>query len=203
MGGLVQNAIPKEGGNTFSGTVFTYYGTEAFQGDNRTPELLELISATNRLRYDLDFNPAFGGPIVEDKLWFFAAHRTENVNNYVADQFFKPAGSVNSLGHDITYGHAGEQAFRKLYRYSGLLRLTNQLTPRNKWRISFERNNTGYPYINPSATVPPESASHAPVPLGHNAQVRYTGSLSNRWLVETGVSELYVRWRHEPQLRDV
>ena len=99
--------------------MFTYYGTEAFQGDNRTPELLELISATNRLRYDLDFNPAFGGPIVEDKLWFFAAHRTENVNNYVADQFFKPAGSVNSLGHDITYGHAGEQAFRKLYRYSG------------------------------------------------------------------------------------
>ena len=199
VGGLVQNAIPKEGGNTYSGTVFTYYGTERFQGDNRTPELLKLISATDRLRYDLDFNPAFGGPIVEDKLWFFASHRNQQTNSYVADQFFKPAGSVNRLGHDITFGHAGEQAFRKQYTYSGLLRLTNQLTPRNKWRVSFERNITGYPFFNPSSTVPPESTSHPPVPLGHSAQVRWTSSLSNRWLVEAGVSELYVRWRHEPQ----
>ena len=200
VGGLVQNAIPKEGGNTFSGTVFTYYGTEALQGDNRTPELLELIRGTNRLRYDFDFNPAFGGPIVEDKLWFFASHRNQQTNNYVADQFFKPAGSVNRLGHDITFGHAGEQAFRKQFTYTGLLRLTNQLTPRNKWRINFERNITGYPFFNPSATVPPESTSHPPVPLGHNSQVRWTSSLSNRWLVEAGVSELYVRWRHEPQV---
>ncbi len=199
VGGLVQNAIPKEGGNTFSGTFFTYYGTEALQGDNRTPELRQLIQVTNRLRYDIDVNPAIGGPIIEDKLWFFASHRTENNNNYVADQFFKPAGTVNSLGHDVTYGQAGEQASRKLYRYSGLLRLTNQLTPRNKWRIGFERNNTGYPYFNPSSTVPPESTSHAPVPLGHNSQVRWTSSLTNRWLVELGMSELYTRWRHEPQ----
>ena len=35
--------------------------------------------------------------------------------------------------------------------------------------------------------------------MGHNAQVRWTTSLSNRWLVELGASEFYVRWRHEPQ----
>ena len=197
VGGLVQNAIPKEGGNTFSGTAFTYYGTERFQGDNRTPELKELIRVTDRLAYDFDFNPAFGGPIVEDKLWFFASQRTQLVKEFVADQFFKPAGSVNRLGHDITFGHAGEQAFRQRSFITGLLRLTNQVTPRNKWRVSFERNATDYPF-GASATTPPESSSVPAVPVGHNAQIRYTGSLSNRWLVEAGVSELYVRWRHEP-----
>ena len=199
VGGVVQNAIPKEGGNTFSGTVFTYYGTENLQGDNRTAELKELIRAGDRLRYDIDFNPAFGGPIIEDKLWFFASHRTQNNDFFVADQFFKPEGSVNRLGHDITFGHAGEQAFQKTTRYSGLLRLTHQVTPRNKWRISFARNARDHPFWRPSATVPPESTSHPPLPVGHNAQLRWTSSLSNRWLVELGMSEFYVRWRHEPQ----
>ncbi len=199
VGGVVQNAIPKEGGNTFSGTTFTYYGTERFQGDNRTDELKTLIRAGDRLRYDIDFNPAFGGPIVQDKLWFFVSARTHNNEFYVADQFFKPAGSVNRLGHDITYGHAGEQAFGATYRYNGVARLTHQVTPRNKWRISFARNYRDHPYFTPSATIPPESTSHPPLPTAHNTQVRWTSSLSNRWLVELGASEFYVRWRHEPQ----
>ena len=161
VGGLVQNAIPKEGGNTYSGTAFTYWGNERLQGDNRTPELKELIRVTDRLAYDLDFNPAFGGPIVRDKLWFFASQRTQLVKSFVADQFFKPAGSVNRLGHDITFGHAGEQAFRQSSFITGLLRLTNQVSPRNKWRISFERNITDYPF-GASATTPPESSSAPP-----------------------------------------
>ena len=162
VGGMVQNAIPKEGGNTFSGILYAYYGTGAMQGDNRTPELEAQIRVTDRLRYEYDFNPAFGGPIVEDKLWFFVAGRAENTNNFVADSFFKPAGSVNSLGHDITFGHAGEQAFKKEYRYEGLLRLTHQVTPQHKWRIGFERNNIGHPFFNPSSTIPPESTSYPP-----------------------------------------
>ena len=199
VGGMVQNAIPKEGGNTFSGTVYGYYGTGAMQGDNRTPELEAQIRVTDRLRYEYDFNPAFGGPIVQDKLWFFVAGRAENTNNYVADSFFAPAGSVNSLGHDITFGHAGEQAFKKEYRYEGLLRLTHQVTPQHKWRIGFERNNIGHPFYNPSATIPPESTSFPPLPVGHAAQLRWTSSLTSRWLVEAGMSEQYVRWRHEAQ----
>ena len=46
---------------------------------------------------------------MEDKLWFFASQRTQLVKEFVADQFFKPAGSVNRLGHDITFGHAGDR----------------------------------------------------------------------------------------------
>ena len=38
VGGLVQNAIPKEGGNTFSGTAFTYYGAlSAFRATTARP----------------------------------------------------------------------------------------------------------------------------------------------------------------------
>ena len=64
VGGVIQNAIPKEGGNSFSGTWFTYYGAEAFASDNRKdPALRELLGEPNRLAYDIDTNPAFGGPV--------------------------------------------------------------------------------------------------------------------------------------------
>ena len=61
VGGLVQNAIPKEGGNTYSGTMFTYWGNERLQGDNRTPELEQLIKVTDRLAYDLRLQPGLRG----------------------------------------------------------------------------------------------------------------------------------------------
>ena len=76
VGGVIQNAIPKEGGNTFSGTWFTYYGAEAFSSDNRKdPALRELLGEPNRLAYDYDTNPAFGGRFIRDRLWFFTAFR--------------------------------------------------------------------------------------------------------------------------------
>jgi hypothetical protein len=38
-GGVVVNLIPREGGNTFSGSIYAGYTGSSFQGDNLTPEL--------------------------------------------------------------------------------------------------------------------------------------------------------------------
>ena len=58
----------RKGGNTFSGTWFTYYGAEAFSSDNRKdPALRELLGEPNRLAYDYDTNPAFGGRFIRDR----------------------------------------------------------------------------------------------------------------------------------------
>ena len=120
------NAIPKEGGNTISGQWFTYYTRGSLQQDNRTPAQKELIRATDRIAYDYDTNPAVGGPIIEDKLWFFGAFQRKAFKNFSSDVFFAPEGSTSSTGADITYDHAGEQAFETRFYNSGLLRLTNQ-----------------------------------------------------------------------------
>ena len=62
------NAITKSGTNTFKGTVYGYYHNEKLRGNkvagedlgDRDPELIRTIGAT------------FGGPIVKNKLFFFA-----------------------------------------------------------------------------------------------------------------------------------
>ena len=65
-GGVLQNAIPKEGGNTFRGTFHTVFGHENLNGSNQTPELQAVLGEVNRNAYSYNVNPGYGGPIVQD-----------------------------------------------------------------------------------------------------------------------------------------
>jgi hypothetical protein len=198
VGGMIVNVVPKEGGNTFSGTAFTYFGNQSLQGDNITAELIDQIRVANKLDYDFDINPALGGPILQDKLWFFGSWRMEKRKELIADSFFAPAGTTSKSGADITFGHAGEQSFRQNHFMTGLVRLTHQVNTQNKWRISFDKYEADYPFFNPSPLVPPETTS-VPPSKGHSAQVRWTSSVSSRMLIEFGASEIYAHWQHIPQ----
>src|SRR5207342_2463477 len=73
--GIRVNSVPKDGGNTFSGSFFLYGQGGALQSDNRSdamkaiqPNGLPLIT-TAGTAYDWQINPSFGGPIMRDKLW--------------------------------------------------------------------------------------------------------------------------------------
>jgi hypothetical protein len=186
-GGMVMNSIPKEGGNTFAGTYFTHYGSGSLQSDNRTPELKQRLGVTNRLGYSIDTNPAFGGPIKKNKLWFFGSFRYKFDKNYVTNQFFK----TGALG----FGHDGEQAFNNSFAISGVARVTHQLNPKNKWRISFERLNRNCEFCDVSATNPPESGDYIPQPVGYHAQARWSATVTNRLLLGAGFSTQYNKWR--------
>jgi len=84
-GGII-NVITKSGGNEFSGDVFAYSEGRYFKSGNKhtddanlrlKPLLLE--NRTSEFGFDV------GGPIIKDKLWFFAAYdrRTNNQENQV------------------------------------------------------------------------------------------------------------------------
>ena len=84
-GGLRINYVPKEGGNTFRATLFATAVNEDWQGTNITDELRAAgLGAPNALRRMYDINPNGGGPIIEDKLWFYASARFQENKNYVA-----------------------------------------------------------------------------------------------------------------------
>ena len=206
VGGVIQNAIPKEGGNTFSGTWFTYYGSGAMASDNADDALRAKLGEVNKLDYDYDTNPAFGGKFIQDKLWFFTAFRATDRKTFQAGTEFGEAGgpckpvAINCTGHPGepgSVGEAGTQAFTRTNGLTGLLRLTNQLTDRHKWRIGFERVNRQHPLNDVNTTRPAESADRIRQPTGYHAQARWTSSLSNRLLVEAGFSVQYNKWRRE------
>ena len=190
VGGVAMNAIPKEGGNIFSGTWVTYGAGSGVQGDNRTDELRQFIRDANRLIYTLDLDGAAGGPILRNRIWFFGGVRRTRSKNYVADIYY-PDGS---------------QAFAGPHRADDqLLRLTMQLTPRNKLRVSFDKhlqrnfNASVGPGVlgSVSGGIAPEASYDIHIPQVYAPQIRWTSPLTNRIFLEAGISQHYMHWRHQ------
>ena len=88
FGGLRINLVPKEGGNTFRGAFFATGVNGGWQYDNLTDDLQARgLPAPNKMKLAYDVNPSFGGPIKNDRLWFFASGRVQTNQNYVAGLF--------------------------------------------------------------------------------------------------------------------
>ena len=88
--GVTFDMIPKEGGNRFSGAIFATGANEDFQASNYTPELAaQGLRAAGGLYRMYDINPSGGGPILTNKLWFYASGRWQT------NQFYIP-GSVGN-----------------------------------------------------------------------------------------------------------
>jgi Carboxypeptidase regulatory-like domain len=96
-GGLQINMIPKTGGNRYSGTLFATAVNSSFQGTNTNQDLVSRgLSTPNRIDHQSDINPGFGGPLAQDKLWFYTSGRFTRQANYVGALF------QNANAGDIT-----------------------------------------------------------------------------------------------------
>ena len=85
QGGVRVNMIPKDGGNTFHGTLipgnFTHgpwqannYNASELSGD-KTFNPANTLANISVIKQIWDFNPSVGGPILRDRLWFTATFR--------------------------------------------------------------------------------------------------------------------------------
>jgi hypothetical protein len=69
LGGIV-NVITQSGSNEFHGQFFSFFTNNVFGGERRPG--LEVAKVPGFTSYDLGFS--LGGPIVRDKLWYYAAY---------------------------------------------------------------------------------------------------------------------------------
>src|SRR5581483_3946884 len=85
-GGMRVNAIPKDGGNIASGSVFFGGSDGNWQSDNIDDYLRsQKISSANGIVHIQNFNGSLGGPIQKDKIWFFIAVRHISTDEKVAN----------------------------------------------------------------------------------------------------------------------
>ena len=83
LGGVQVNLVPREGANEFSGAFFGTLTGPGLQGDNLDDDLMARgVGNAPEIDETWLINPAFGGPIVRDRLWFFVQNTTQ-----VADVF--------------------------------------------------------------------------------------------------------------------
>src|SRR5471030_3091645 len=158
------DSIPKEGGNTFSG-VFRGLGSNgSLQNDNITSELQPFISVNTKLDYSYDANAVFGGPIRKDKLWFLVAQRVSRSNTLIA----YPANALPGFPNGTTTPSGG------FVSPHTTIRLTDQVTPRNKVVFAFYKSQAGTQRFdagcsatsgNSVACVSPEASYALPQPL--------------------------------------
>ena len=89
INGIAVNMIPKDGGNSFHGVVFSDFTYAPWSASNLTPKL-EATGLTNvsKVYHISDFNPGFGGPIARDKLWFYTAFRYQALDLSIVNSYY-------------------------------------------------------------------------------------------------------------------
>jgi hypothetical protein len=160
-GGLVTNVIPRSGGNQFRGSLSLNYAPGSFVGSNLNPTLIAQKVGVNSMRTQNDINPAFGGPIAKDKVWFWASYRSFLYRRDSGDyRDTNPTDWVYTP--DTSRPTDSEQVHTKNMSF----RLTSQLTPRNQvavfgdWNPNYWDNRGGCGTTGTRIQCAPEATFH-------------------------------------------
>jgi hypothetical protein len=197
QGGVRVNFIPKDGGNRFSGTAFYSFTNTNLQGNNYTDTLKAAGLATpDALKSLSDFNPGFGGPIMKDRLWFYAAYKRLNNETY-------PAGAARNLNanNPNVWTYAPDPAsrpFNTLKNTDYQVRVTWQAMRKLKVAFTDEHGDYCGCSADITALLAPEAALWRTTPTQHNLMGDWTMPLTNRLLI----SGAFVH-RIQDQRRDV
>ena len=88
LGGAVVNTIPREGGNSFSGSVFGAWTGHSMQSSNFSDDLqAQGLQNVNSLRNIWDTSELFAGPIKQERWWFVVSNRNSGSTVRTANLF--------------------------------------------------------------------------------------------------------------------
>jgi hypothetical protein len=136
-GGVRINVIPKDGGNTFSSYFLGAFANSAMQSSNFRQELKDRgLSTPDSLKQVTDVNPAFGGPLKQDTVWFHVTARHTRAWSYIPLFFNKNAGDPNAWTYepDLTRGPVSTEG--TIRAFNG--RLTWQASQKHKLGFSYD-----------------------------------------------------------------
>jgi hypothetical protein len=175
-GGVI-NAVTKRGGNKFSGSLRVDLTNPDWQDESKFEKeriaagaagAVPHIDKTNKI-----YQFTLGGPIIKDKLWFFAAHRRENSSD---------PQTLSNTG--ISYNLEVENP-----RYEA--KLTGSPSANHTFTASYIKNETqqrNRPSINATASIDPATLVSRTLP-NDLFVANYNGVLSANLFVEAQFSQ--------------
>ncbi|MGE0447263.1 MAG: carboxypeptidase regulatory-like domain-containing protein, partial [Vicinamibacterales bacterium] len=193
-GGVRLNVIPREGGNTFRGTLFASGTNEHFAGSNLTDELRARgLQTPTSLRKLWDVNPSGGGPILRDRLWFYAAGRANGQDTYSGGFYNLNEGTAAwTYAPDLdrpAYNHGTQTSLN--------LRLTWQASVKNKVSFFYDKQTRCWCQRRLTPATSPEGISANEYPYADLTQVTWSSPATNRLLLEAGGSYHPENWRYK------
>jgi hypothetical protein len=185
MSGIATNVIPKEGGNRYTGYFFTAETTGSMVGNNVSPALQAEGFSQAGLKESWDNTPAGGGPILKDKVWFYASARASGLEQYIPNLYVNltPKGWVYTPDHS-------QPAWVEQKNGNGGLRLTWQASPRNK----FSAFSDWQPYTNYNrnygSLTSLEATTWTPTAPNQYSTLTWKSTVTNRLLLQVGLGRL-------------
>lgn len=196
--GIRINMIPRDGGNDFSGDMYLSGMVGAWQANNISDALRARGATTpDSTEHMLDLNPAFGGPIARDRLWFYASGRVNHAKLAPAGaSYFSPDSETGQLLPDPS-----RPGFNNTATDNFSFRLTWQASRKHKlasYRDQFWRYQSHY-----RGTATTDWAT-VPVEYARGTQfiwpTKWTYTATSRLLVEGGFQYwMYDNRHYNPQ----
>jgi hypothetical protein len=183
--GVIMNAIPRSGGNTFHGAMLVNGSAPSLQSSNITDRLNArgVAGGSTSLKKLYDINGAIGGPIKRDKLWFYATSRYFTNNFYLAGLFYAQDPAAIRRVEDRS-----KQAYGGTYTYDNNGRITWAINDKQKFTgwYAFQYKVDPFWTIN-GGTTAPEAVR---VTTWHTqlSTFKWTYTATNRLLFEAGVA---------------
>jgi hypothetical protein len=194
-GGII-NVVTKSGGNEFHGSVFVNWSP--FEATRKqVGSLGEALRSQTKQRFNLDFGAEVGGPIIKDKLWFFAGVAPQfvsrNIDRIISAQSSNAAGQANldSNGNPLTTEIARKTytATQTTYNLSG--KLTYLLNENHTVALAAygnPTNNTGVNVNGQGFFISPAAGNEGAFLANHDGgsfdtSLRYSGKLFNKTML--------------------
>jgi hypothetical protein len=200
QGGVRINYIPRDGGNTFSGTSFFSYSTSGMEASNLSADLIARgLPSPNSIKKLYDVNPGFGGPLVKSRMWFYFTGRVNRADQYAGGVWVNKNGFTPNV-YTIDYDKS-QPGYNASIWTDGQIRVTLQATPKNKvgftWdqetRCSCPGDTKNTPWLI-SATTTPEASANFRSPTQRLLHGEYSSPVTDKLLVEGLLLHRTERW---------
>jgi hypothetical protein len=192
--GMLGTFVVKSGGNTVHGGAHVYWEDGSFQSNNVDAALLAkgfAVGNNNFTRYNqLAFD--LGGPILHNKLWFFAAYDNDYSGQNVA-------GFVDQT--------TNQQAVYPIILDISTAKLSYQLNSKMKLEIMGQQNTKSAPYRNGGPFVPLQ-ATQDQLTIGALSVLKWTYIMSPKMTADLGINRAGYWWptvahTSDPRIEDL
>lgn len=197
-GGVSINMIPREGANTFNGNVFTTFTFKDLHADNLDDDLKSrgLESAT-LVDENWTIAPSVGGPLMQDRLWFFATHTTQVADLQTGGVFHAVDPAALVYQADLSRPSVDESIVREQS-----INLTWQASPKDKFKVYWTNSSTDKPFYLQGRTlvsifITPDAAINSDIRT-NVYQAAWVRPQTNRLLFEAGVSHQPIQFSLRP-----
>jgi Carboxypeptidase regulatory-like domain/TonB-dependent Receptor Plug Domain len=187
LGGVQVNLVPKAGGNNYHGYAFTTFTNDKLNSTAVPSDLVARgLPTIGAVDYVYDVSGSLGGPIRENKLWFFSAHRWWGNSQFVPGLYYNKNTAAWTYEPDLSRPAVNDSSNRH-----NNLRFTWQAAQKHRLNISWDQEANYLKHVGLTGAAAPEGVWRWNFgPPNYLLQATWSFPMTNRLMFEAGNTSL-------------